>query len=261
MALFKINKGPETNLNAQPLHTGYAWFTIDKHKLFIDIDEEPGGRVQVNAYGAEVLLKDDGSEIEVDDLLLKEIAVTVAQGGTGRDSLTANALLIGNGTDPVKLVSLTNNGILISDTTNGVKELKGTGALFASDTQEPEFGNLPVSAGGTGSNTAAGARSSLNVYSKSEVDDSIAQATTLAYTVTLQAAQWQTSGNQFTYTYTNTDLSCGKNHNVPPVITYVTNQQEYNNIDDAEATSGQGIVFTASKKPTADIQIIVIDVK
>ena len=55
MALFKIFRGPEDNLNSVPLHEGYAYFTEDKGNLFIDISNEEGGRLQVNAYAAQVL--------------------------------------------------------------------------------------------------------------------------------------------------------------------------------------------------------------
>jgi hypothetical protein len=45
MALFKIFRGPEDNLNSVPLHEGYAYFTEDKGNLFIDISNEEGGRL------------------------------------------------------------------------------------------------------------------------------------------------------------------------------------------------------------------------
>ena len=52
MALFKIFRGAEDQLNQIPLHEGYAYFTEDKQHLFIDISNEEGGRLQVNAYAA-----------------------------------------------------------------------------------------------------------------------------------------------------------------------------------------------------------------
>ena len=67
MALFKIFRGPEDNLNSVPLHEGYAYFTEDKGNLFIDISNEEGGRLQVNAYAAQVL-KNDTTEIDIDDI-------------------------------------------------------------------------------------------------------------------------------------------------------------------------------------------------
>lgn len=63
--------------------------------------------------------------------------VNVAHGGTGRDTLTSNAVLTGNGTGNVNMVT-TAAGALYADATNGV----------------PKFGTLPVSRGGTGNTTA-----------------------------------------------------------------------------------------------------------
>lgn len=266
MSLFKIFRGPEERLNAQPLHEGYAWFTEDKHNLYIDVSEEPGGRVQVNAYAADVLLQKDESgevlkEINVDDLLLSDTAVSVAQGGTGLTTLTVNALLVGNGTDPIKLIPLTGNGVLVSDVTDGAKELTGAGALFASAADNiPQFGTLPIEAGGTGGATAAAARTKLSIYSKSEVDNAIEAATAVAYSATLAANGWTAEGDIYVYQYNNVNLSCGKAHNVPPIITYTSNHEEYSKLS-GEATPEIGIQFTSPSQPTADIGIIIIDVK
>lgn len=84
MALFKIFKGYEHELNAVPLHEGYAYFCTDTGNMFIDISEEPGGRVPINAYAAEVL-RDGEDVIEIDDILLKdaENGVPIELGGTG----------------------------------------------------------------------------------------------------------------------------------------------------------------------------------
>ena len=57
--------------------------------------------------------------------------VDVAHGGTGQNIFTAGALLKGNGTDKVGMVT-------------------GAGALFAKKDGLPEFGTLPISMGGTG---------------------------------------------------------------------------------------------------------------
>lgn len=74
MALFSIFRGDEAGLKNVPCHDGYAYFTEDRGNLFIDIGNNPGDRVQVNAYYAEVLRKiaEDGTvtEIDIDDLVL-----------------------------------------------------------------------------------------------------------------------------------------------------------------------------------------------
>lgn len=261
MALFKIYRGDESGLNAIPCHNGYAYFTEDSGKLFIDIGDEAGDRVQVNAYAAEALLKtnEDGTieYIEIDDLLLKSMTVQVAEGGTGATSLTVNALLVGNGTNPIKMVSISSGGVVIGDATNGVSSLNGTGILYALTAGAPTFGIAPIEVGGTGANTAAGARENLSVYSKSEVDQN---ATSLAYSATLFADGWTASGSQYIYSYSNSSIRCGKSGNVPPLITFTSNRDEYSNITSAEATPGTGIIFSISEKPASDIGIIVTDV-
>lgn len=57
--------------------------------------------------------------------------IDVAHGGTGQKIFTAGALLKGNGTDAVGMVT-------------------GTGALFSRTSGSPEFGTLPVAMGGLG---------------------------------------------------------------------------------------------------------------
>ena len=172
----------------------------------------------------------------------------VAVGGTGATTHALNAILTGNGTSALNHVA-TASGAFYATVANGA----------------PQFGTLPVAQGGTGGTTAAAARSSLNVYStdvvytKTEVDSQVETATSIPYTATLSAANWVQSGESYTYSYTNSALRCGPNGNVPPIVTYTSNQEEYNYIDNAEATKNTGIVFTASERPESNIGIIVID--
>lgn len=91
--------------------------------------------------------------------------------------------------------------------------------------------------------------------------DDINAATSVAYTTTLYASGWVTSGDTSTYTYSNTSLTCGKDGNVPPIVTYTDNLDDYSKIDSAEATAGVGITFTTSETIDNDINIIIIDVK
>lgn len=260
MALFKIFRGPEDNLNRVPLHEGYAYFTEDKGNLFIDISNEEGGRLQVNAYAAQVL-KNDITEIDIDDIFLKNMTATVAQGGTGHNSLTVNALLIGNGTNAVKMVEIAAGQVVIGNSENGVTGLQGTGALYAATAGAPQFGTLPLSVGGTGATNAAMARTNLDVYSKTETDNQISESTSVAYTTTLSAGNWILNGDMYTQTYSNTGLTCGKAGNVPPIVTYTSNLDEYSKIDHADATVGTGITFYIKEKPQSDIALVIIDVK
>ena len=72
--------------------------------------------------------------------------LNVEMGGTGRSSLTANAVLAGNGTSAVKQIST------------------ASGALYATGAgSTPAFGTLPVAQGGTGSTSASNARIALGV--------------------------------------------------------------------------------------------------
>lgn len=260
MALFKIYRGPEDQLNQIPLHEGYAYFTEDKQHLFIDISNEEGGRLQVNAYAAQVL-SDGITEIDVDDVFLKTMTATVAQGGTGYNNLTVNALLVGNGTEAVKMVEIAAGSLVIGNAENGVSGLQGTGALYSATAGAPQFGTLPLSVGGTGATNAAGARTNLDVYSKEETDDQISESTSVAYTTTLAASAWTLNGDMYTQTYSNTALTCGKAGNVPPIVTYTSNLEEYSKIDHADATVGVGITFYTEEKPGSDIALVIIDVK
>ena len=80
----------------------------------------------------------------------------VSKGGTGKTSFTTNAIITGNG-----------SGDLTEVTT-------AAGAAYASSADGVlTFGTLDVPYGGTGATTAAGARTNLEVYSKTEVDQKI----------------------------------------------------------------------------------------
>lgn len=267
MALFKIFRGPENELNNVPCHNGYAYFTEDYGNLYIDIGDNEGDRVQVNAHYADALIKrsqETGeiiSEIDIDDLVLKDATIAVNRGGTGRQTLTVNALLIGDGENAVKMVPITDGQVVVGDTTSGVRAVGGTGILYSLTANAPQFGIAPISVGGTGGTTQAEARTNLDVYSKGEVDTNVGAATTLAYTTTLLTNGWSSNGDKFTYSYINTNLSCGKNHNVPPIVTYTSNLDEYSKIESAEATASSGIVFTISEKPKNNIGLIIVDVK
>ena len=226
MALFKILKGSSKTLPTK-ITEGYAYFTTDEGNLFIDISGTQ--RVQVNAKGAANLIR-DGEYIEADQFVTIDDNINVAHGGTGATTLTANAVLIGNGTSTIKMVTIPAGQFVVGDATNGI----------------------------AGKN-AADTRSALDVYSKSEVDSKVSGATTIAYTTTLTATGWSGSGSSYTQTWLQSALKCGKNGNVPPIVSYTSNQAEYSKIDRAEATAGQGITFYSSVKPSANIGLVIVD--
>lgn len=83
-----------------------------------------------------------------------------------------------------------------------------------------------------------------------------AAATSKYYSATLTPAGWSASGSVFKNTYFNTELRAS----VSPVVSCTENAAEYAYITDAEATAKTGIVFTARKKPTANVILTIIDV-
>lgn len=249
MALFKIYSGTADKFPSNyALHPGYAYFFEDSGELVIDTNN---GRIDVKVSQLIKTVNGEVTFVDVDDVL------TAADD----NGLTKNAILVGGENNTVRAIAIAAGSVVIGDATNGVKGINGTGALYATTSGAPSFGTLPISAGGTGATTAAAARTNLDVYSKGETNNKIDEVTTLAYSATLAQASWVQSGDTYTYTYSNTNLKCGKNGNVPPIITWTSNQDDYNKIDDAQATVGTGIIFTANKAIEGDIGIIIVDVK
>lgn len=93
------------------------------------------------------------------------------------------------------------------------------------------------------------------VSSTETVEANLVNNLTISYSATLTPANWIANGSNFVYNYSNTSLRAF----VCPIITCTSNTNEYGYINDAEATSGSGIIFTATKKPTANIELIIID--
>ena len=93
------------------------------------------------------------------------------------------------------------------------------------------------------------------VSSIETVEANLVNNLTISYSATLTPANWTANGSNFVYNYSNTSLRAF----VCPIITCTSNTNEYGYINDAEATSGSGIIFTATKKPTANIELIIID--
>lgn len=83
--------------------------------------------------------------------------VSVSNGGTGKESLTKNYILAGNGTSAVQLIS---NG-------NGAFYCTGSGNSYT-----PQFGTLPIAQGGTEATTASAARSNLGLSYCSSISSS-----------------------------------------------------------------------------------------
>ena len=104
-------------------------------------------------------------------------------------------------------------------------------------------------------NTSELTNDSAFVSSTETVEANLVNNLTISYSATLTPANWTANGSNFVYNYSNTSLRAF----VCPIITCTSNTSEYGYINDAEATSGSGIIFTATKKPTANIELIIID--
>lgn len=86
--------------------------------------------------------------------------------------------------------------------------------------------------------------------------------TTERFDVVLAVAAWEQVDQHFECQASIPGLMCGRDGNVPPIITYSTNKKEYSYItDDTSAEPGVGIKFCAYKKPEEEIRLIVVDNK
>jgi hypothetical protein len=143
----------------------------------------------------------------------------VASGGTGATSLTANGVLIGNGTSAITGKTLTNGQVLIGSTsnapvaatitgtTNQVNVTNGSGSIILSTPQDiatsssPTFNNLALSGKATSAATVAGDASNT-LTTKGYVDAKL-----------VGTSGWELTGNagtdpnaNFIGTTDNTDL-------------------------------------------------------
>ena len=148
------------------------------------------------------------------------------------------------------------------------------------------IGIVPITQGGTNATTVKGARDNLNIYSKQEIleliqnvytkeeiNNFLRELTVDAYTkdemdgimerliikVVLSKDNWVESNGQYTYTYSNTNLKCGNDGTVSPMVACVSNMDDYANFISASGERGVGIVFTSSAQPANDIEINIID--
>lgn len=96
-------------------------------------------------------------------------------------------------------------------------------------------------------------------FSQKQITTKLNEISSKKYTASLVASGWTSSGSNFIYAYDNTNLRCGKDGDLPPIIQCNSNQTEYNYITSANVTPGEGIEFVASEKPASAINITIID--
>lgn len=248
MSLFKVYSGTRDEFpDGYPNHPGYAYFFKDDGIFMIDVDDET--RVTVNAPNIVKIIDQKSIVYDSRDIL------TTEGGFLGKNSLIATT-----DNNCVYEVSLNNGSILTKDKNGRFISVSGKGALYSIASEAPSFGTLPISVGGTGATTAADARSNLDVYSKSEVDAKTAGGASTCYAVSVKSTDWALSDNYYIYNYSNTDLKCGSDGKVPPIIRCRTGQESYNKINRATATAGSGIQFRSSEAITGNMLIDIIDV-
>lgn len=248
MSLFKVYSGTRDEFpDGYPNHPGYAYFFKDDGIFMIDVDDET--RVTVNAPNIVKVIDQKSIVYDSRDIL------TTEGGFLGKNSLIATT-----DNNCVYEVSLNNGSILTKDKNGRFISVSGEGALYSIASEAPSFGTLPISVGGTGATTAADARSNLDVYSKSEVDAKTAGGASTCYAVSVKSTDWALSDNYYIYNYSNTDLKCGSDGKVPPIIRCRTGQESYNKINRATATAGSGIQFRSSEAITGNMLIDIIDV-
>ena len=246
MSLFKVYSGTREEFPPDyPLHPGYAYFFEDDGIFTIDTETE-----RKNVAVSEIVKTVEGGlkSVSTDKLLWTE------------DEPTPDCLIISGENNSMYCMPIDNNSVIIKNKKGMFTGINGAGALYSIASEAPSFGTLPISVGGTGATNAADARSNLDVYSKSEVDAKTAGGVSTCYSVSVKSTDWALSGNYYIYNYNNTDLKCGSDGKVPPIIRCRTGQESYNKINRATATAGSGIQFRSSEAITGNMLIDIIDV-
>lgn len=269
MALFKF-AGTKDDLDQVAVHDGYVYVCTDEEQDR-DGDNNPLGEWFVDIgttryrLAAAALINPKGTVVNIDDLVQDGDLMEVRVGGTGKTSVTANALLIGDGTNAMKEVAST-AGVLQVD----------------EDGNAPTYDTVPIEFGGTGSTSVAAARISLAVPSitemKQAISTTVATASAAPFTLAIDTSDWiaySPSGTvEYYYTVKNVSgVTCGANHNVPPIITLADSetvskdvQKAYDLIYRATAnynqnTNSSSFKFYAEKQPETALDLIIVDLR
>lgn len=278
MALFKY-AGTKDELDQVAIHDGFVYVCSDGTDTDDGEEYSEGTNNLIGEWyvdigstryrlAAAALIDPNGEVVSIEDLVQQGDILEVSQGGTGKASVTTNALLLGN-----------NDGVMNElPATVGVLQVSENGGA-------PSYGVAPITMGGTGGATAAAARTNLEVYSKTETNTEVAKAmTTRMYNgtanITLQTGSgyWieDTENERFIQTVTVKGLTCGPNNDLPPIIgiydTMETSAETRAALEEAYAliyrayanpyppdTNYSTIQFIASERPEIEIPLIIVD--
>lgn len=303
MALFKPYSGTSAELAQVPVHDGYAYFTTDDSKLSVDIN---GIRYTTNAENADGLL--DGSSILTADGI-KSLINNLSINTINITYDNANSRYIGTLVNPANgigdLVKLhfpkgsvkkeTESNQLYIYIDNKLYHVFDTLGLFSNSEYGSAAGAQEYLAFYSNVNQdhlkvftilnivmsqdPISIRSILDVYSKTEVDDKIADInveTYKTYAITVSSSGWTADGTteNYKYVYTNTALKCGSDGNIAPIINYnnvdssgepTTSSassaalDDYAKIYSAVCTAGTGIIFYANAAVTNTLTLKILD--
>lgn len=298
MALFKPYSGTSAELAQVPVHDGYAYFTTDDSKLSVDIN---GTRYSANAKNADGLVDGNGSltadgikslinnlsintiNITYDDTSSRYIG-TLVNPADGIGDLVKLHFPVGEipeqGGEPYFSFTINNEYCLVVDTLGSLFRTSGYGSpdgetenlAFYSDVNQDHikmFTILDLKPDLTGETV----RDKINVYSKTEVDNKLADInveTYKPYIITVSSSGWTTDGTtgNYQYVYTNTALKCGSDGNMAPIISYENDStspvssaalDDYAKIYNAVCTAGVGITFYANAAITNSLTLKILD--
>lgn len=290
MALFKPYSGTSAELAQVPIHDGYAYFTTDDSKLSVDIN---GTRYSANAKNADGLVDGDGSLTAdgiknlINNLSINTINITLDK---------ANSRYVGTLVNPtdgigdlVKLNFIDSKiietidmyfymndtkyyfGDMLGPTLRKHSQYKGVYLTFHTTNATGIHMFYMLNVFGQDSDTTL--RNNLEVYSKTEVDNKLADInveTYKNYSISVSSSGWTADGTtgNYKYVYTNTALKCGSDGNMAPIISYENDStspvssaalDDYAKIYNAICTAGVGITFYANAAMTNTLTLKILD--